>query len=204
MPTTSRATAAPLEVLSDAQQLIHALPPLRRRMLELLAEPASAAGLARQLELPRQKLNYHLRELERAGLVELVEQRQRRGLIERRFRTTARAWVVDPAVLGELGTAAANLRDRFSSAYLIATAARLIRSVAALRERAGAANQRLATLTLETEIAFGSPRDLRAFTRDLQACIAELTARYQHPGGRRYQLVVASHPSITRTEDQPR
>jgi len=46
--------------------------------------------------------------------------------------------------------------------YLIATAARLIRSVAALRQRAGAANQRLATLTLETEIAFGSPRDLKS------------------------------------------
>jgi DNA-binding transcriptional ArsR family regulator len=194
--------AASLQVLSDAQQLIRALPALRRCMLELLVDPNSAAGLARHLSLPRQRVNYHLRELERAGLVELVDQRQRRGLTERRFRTTARAWVVDPSLLGALGTEAGNLRDRFSSAYLITTAARLIRNVAALRERASAANQRLATVTFETEIAFGSPRDLRGFTRDLQACVAKLAARYSQPGGRRYQLVVASHPSISRTEDQ--
>lgn len=200
--------AAAMHVLSDAARVAAALSPPRRRLLDLLAaEPDSAAGLARRLDLPRQRVNYHLRELERSGLVELVDQRRRRGLMERRLRPTARAFVVDPALLAAPGTGAeppGRRRDRFSSAYAVAAAARVIRDVAVLRERALAADQRLATLTLETEIAFASPRDLRSFADELQAAVAELVARYHRPGGRRHRLVAASHPIITRTgEDQP-
>ena len=73
-------------------QFIHApkaaaalLRPMRRLVLEHLKEPESAAGLARRLDIPRQRLNYHLRELEKQGLVECVEERRRaaRGEIPR-------------------------------------------------------------------------------------------------------------------------
>jgi DNA-binding transcriptional ArsR family regulator len=190
-----------VQVLSDAGRVAKALPLVRRQMLHLLTEPDSAAGLARRLELPRQRVNYHLRELERAGLVELVDQRRRRGLMERRLRTSARAYLVDPALLGALGGEPATARDRFSSAHLVATAARLIGDVAILRERAETAGQRLATLTIETEVAFGSPRDLRAFATDLQSALVELAGRYHRPGGRRHRFVVASHPVVTKTEE---
>jgi DNA-binding transcriptional ArsR family regulator len=76
-----------------------ALSPLRRRLLERLREPASAAQLAAELGVPRQKLGYHLRLLEQAGLVGLVEQRRRRGCQERILQASAGAFVVDPAVL---------------------------------------------------------------------------------------------------------
>jgi DNA-binding transcriptional ArsR family regulator len=198
------AAAAAVEVLSDASRVAAALSPPRRRILALLAaEPDSAAGLARRLGLPRQRVNYHLRELERAGLVELVDQRRRRGLTERRLRATARAFVVDPALLGPPGVEPDGLRDRFSSAYAVAAAAGVVRDVAILRERADAAGQRLATLTLETEIALASPRDLRSFADDLQAAVADLVARYHRPGGRRHRVVATSHPIITRTEEEP-
>jgi DNA-binding transcriptional ArsR family regulator len=47
-----------------------------------LTEPGSATTLAGKLDLPRQKLNYHLRALEKHGLVELVEER-RKGQLHR-------------------------------------------------------------------------------------------------------------------------
>ena len=51
--------------------------PLRARILsELTTEPRSAATLAQRVGLSRQKVNYHLRELERHELVELVEERR--------------------------------------------------------------------------------------------------------------------------------
>src|SRR5947207_2605249 len=94
------ASTAPLTLLADARSLTVALGLIRHQLLDLLkAEPDSATGLARRLNLSRQKVNYHLRELERAGLVELHDQRQRRGLTERRLRTSARAWIVDPTLL---------------------------------------------------------------------------------------------------------
>jgi hypothetical protein len=55
-----------------------------------------------------------------------------------------------------LGESAAGVRDRFSAAYLVSAAARTIRDVAVLRQRAGKAGKRLATLMLETGIRFAS------------------------------------------------
>ena len=57
--------APPLQVVDDPERAAAMLHPLRMRMLETLREPHSAASLARILELPRQKVNYHLRELEK-------------------------------------------------------------------------------------------------------------------------------------------
>ena len=77
-----------------------ALSPLRRSLLARLREPASAAQLAGELGVPRQKLNYHLRALETAGFLELVEERQRRGFVERVLAARAAAFIVDPQVDG--------------------------------------------------------------------------------------------------------
>jgi len=61
--------------------------PLRLRMLSLLTRAAlSAAELARELEVSQALASYHLRRLADAGLVELVEERSRRGGQERRYR----------------------------------------------------------------------------------------------------------------------
>ena len=78
--------------------------PLRRRALEGLREPASA--MAGRLGESRQSVNCHVRELERAGLVELVEERRRRGCTERVMRARARVVVVDPDVVGDLDAVA--------------------------------------------------------------------------------------------------
>src|SRR5262249_55571474 len=73
-----------------------ALSPVRRDLLKRLRTPSSASRLAVELHVPRQRLNYHLKALEQAGLIELVEERQRRGCVERILRTRPGALVVDP------------------------------------------------------------------------------------------------------------
>jgi DNA-binding transcriptional ArsR family regulator len=75
--------------LVEPDPLGGALAPLRRRLLMRLAVPASASELAPEFGVSRQKLNYHLRRLEEAGLVELVAERRRRGFTERVLRSVA-------------------------------------------------------------------------------------------------------------------
>ena len=105
------------------------------------------------VDVPRQRVGYHLRELERAGLVELVEERRKRNCVERVVRASARAYMLDPALLSAAaGPEAA--RDRFSWATLVSAASRAIRDLALLRRRADRAGKGLATLTLEAEVAF--------------------------------------------------
>lgn len=64
--------------------------PLRLRLFEeLLAGPRSARELAEVAELPPDRLYYHLRRLEQAGLVEIAEYRRLAGgKVERIYRTT--------------------------------------------------------------------------------------------------------------------
>ncbi|MEZ5095679.1 MAG: ArsR family transcriptional regulator [Nocardioides sp.] len=146
--------------------------------------------------LPRQKVNYHLRTLERHGLVELVEERPRRGLTERVVRASARGYVVAPPPLGRDAADPART-DRLSARYVIALAARVVREVATLSRRADAAGRPLATLALDADIRFASAADRAAFTQDLAGAVAALTARYHDesaPGGRWHRLVVAAHP----------
>src|SRR5882724_6514308 len=136
------------------------------RVLGEMQEPQSATSLAPRLGLPRQTLNYHLRELEREGFLEIVEERPRRGCIERMLKVTSRAFVVNPALLGALSDDPDQARDRFSSAFMLATATRLMRDVAVLDARARAVKQRLATFTMDCEIGFESPAAFRGFTED--------------------------------------
>jgi len=192
-------TARGLAVVRDPQRASVLLDPGRQRLLAALEEsPDSASGLARRLEDSRQRINYHLRELEAAGFVELVEERRRGNCIERVLRATARHYVIDPAALGPLAAAEpGRLQDRFSATYLIALAARAIRELAALREGAARARKRLATFSIESEIALAAPADFKAFAEDMARALAEVAARHHDDRaaeGRRFRVVLGAYP----------
>jgi DNA-binding transcriptional ArsR family regulator len=170
------------------------LSPLRRRVLAELREPASATALAARLGASRQSVNYHVRELERAGLVELVEERRRRGFIERVVRARARAVIADPEVIGDLD-AVAETQDRFAADALLALTARSLGDVAAMRERASAQGRRLVTFAIEADVGFDRPADIERFADALAERIAELAAEFSSGRSRRrFRLIAGAYP----------
>jgi DNA-binding transcriptional ArsR family regulator len=176
-----------------AAALLH---PERQRILEWLQQPNSASGLARRLGITRQRLNYHLKELEGQGLLELVEERKRGNCTERILRATATTYLLSPDVLGRLGVGEPVSTDRFSSAYLVWTAGRAIRDLALLREWAG--DKPLATLTLETEIRFSSAAQRSAFATELANAFLEIAAKYhspEAPEGRSFRVFAGAYPA---------
>jgi len=185
------------EVIEDPAAATVALDPVRSRLLAELAEPASAAELALRVGLPRQKVNYHLRALEAHRLVRVVDTRKWGGLTERRLAASAGSYVVSPAALGPAATTPARTTDRLSASYLIALAARVVREVGELVRAALRTEQRLATLSIDTEIRFRSAAERAAFSQELAASVADLAARYHDTtaaGGRLHRLVVLAHP----------
>src|SRR5258707_70803 len=84
-------------VIEDPAAAEASLDPIRARLLAELAEPGSASTLAARVGLTRQKANYHLRALERHGLVELVEERRKGNCTERGLQATAASYAVSPA-----------------------------------------------------------------------------------------------------------
>ena len=192
-----------LEVIRRPASAAALMDPTRQKLLAQLDEPDSAAGLARRLRLPRQKVNYHLRALEAAGVGELVEERRKGNCIERVVRATARAFLISPEALGALGPTAEAAGDRLSSAYLMAAAGRSIRDVAELDGRARRAGKRIATLTLEADVRFASPAARAAFAEELTEALAHLAAKYHDartPGGRRFRMLAAVHPMADQAE----
>lgn len=183
-----------VEVIEDATAAAVALEPVRARLLRELAEPASAAGLAARVGLPRQKVNYHLRALEAHGLVELAEERRHGGITERVLRASAASYVVSPAVVSASAADPEAAADRLSAGYLVALAGRVVREVGALVRRGATTGARVPTLTVDTQIGFRSAADRAAFADDLTAAVLDLAARYHHDDGRPHRLVVAAHP----------
>jgi DNA-binding transcriptional ArsR family regulator len=176
------------------------LDPVRARLLAALAEPGTASSVAPLVGLTRQKANYHLRALERHGLVELVEERRKGNCTERVLRATAASYVISPAALSALAPDPDRSPDQASARWMLALAGRLVNEVGQLIEGATAAKQPLATFAVDSEIRFASAADRAAFSQELGDAVAGLVARYHDagaPGGRKHRLVMALHPSIT-------
>ena len=194
-----------MQVIDEPSRAALVLHPVRSRLLSELDEPASAAELARRMGLPRQKVNYHLRELEQAGFTELVEERKKGNCLERVVCRTARSYLISPEVLGSLGDTPDEVQDRFSSTYLMASAWRMVRDVIVLRRRAKNLDKKLPTLTLQADVRFASVKDRHAFTEELANTFANLIAKYHNdnaPDGRSMRYLIGAHPTITKTDEQ--
>jgi DNA-binding transcriptional ArsR family regulator len=73
---------------------------LRQRIIrELLAEPRTVTQVAEVLGLAPAKVHYHVRELERVGLVKLVFTREKGGILEKYFQPVARSLFVEEDLL---------------------------------------------------------------------------------------------------------
>jgi DNA-binding transcriptional ArsR family regulator len=188
-------------VIEDPAAAEASLDPMRAKLLAALVEANSATTLAAQVGLPRQKVNYHLRELERHGLVELVEERRKGNMTERIMRATAASYVISPAALAAVAPDPDRAPDRLSARWLLALAARLVRDTGQLLAGSSKAGRPLATFALDAEVRFAGPADRAAFAEELAAAVTALVSRYHDesaPGGRPHRVIVAVHPKITR------
>src|SRR5215218_3013924 len=194
-----------IAVIEDPAAAEASLDPIRTRILQELAEPGSATQLAAKVGLPRQKVNYHLKALERHGLVELVEERRKGNVTERVLQATAASYLISPQALSAVSPDPHRFSDRFSAFWLLALAGRMVQEMGKLIAGAAAARQKLATFAIDGEITFRTAADRAAFAEELGVAVTRLVDKYHDgaarqgagaPGGRRHRLVVALHPVL--------
>ena len=184
---------AAVEIVDEQAAVRTLLRGPRVRLVEALREqPDSATGLAARLGIPRQTVNYHLRQLEQAGLIALVEERGHGRCVERLLAPTATSFAISPEALGALAPDSTTLRDQASAEYLAARAGEIVRDVGHLLAQGG----EVPTLTVETEIRFAGAPERAAFALELRAAVEELVRRYHHSRARgpAFSLVLAVHP----------
>jgi len=189
-----------VEEMPRAAALLH---PLRLRILDALREPDSAAGLARRLQLPRQKVNYHVRELARTSFLERAGQRRRRNMTERLFRTSALGYILSPDLLGRLGLPQRQTEDAFGTAYLLGLLSLGQSELGRAGREAAQQDKRLATLSVSSELRFESAEQRAQFADELRRAVADAIGRFASPSlladgsagpGRPYRLLLGCYP----------
>lgn len=215
----SAAATAELQLHSLAQARA-LLQPLRVELLRLLAEPRAIGELAELLSLTPQKLHYHVKALEAAGLVQVVAQRRVRALTESLYQASAQSFAPGPELLALLG-GGSGARDQLSRGYLLALAEDLLADAARLAQERHAAGQRAhpggtpveqPTLSINAQVELGDPRRRSAFLAELQAALQALAEKYgaggagaeggDAPQAELYKLVLACYPQPPEDTDK--
>lgn len=189
---------APVGVIREAPKAGALLKPLRREILAHARTPVSAAGIAAVMKRPRQVINYHVRELARAGFLKRAGRVRKRGLYEQRYVVSAQAFVLAPEMLGVMdATAAPAAADKGSASYLLMLATRLQKELSESWRKADAGGTPLPLLSLDSEFGFASPSDRARFATALTHAMTRIVAEHTVPGrgcDGRYRLVIGCYP----------
>ncbi|MFO7279701.1 MAG: helix-turn-helix domain-containing protein [Thermoanaerobacterales bacterium] len=185
----------PSMVLRDPDAIAAVTHPLRAAILDAMREPTTAAAVARRLGEPRQKVAYHVRELEKAGLLRHVGQRQNGNFLEQVYEAVARTFVISPAATwGDAEARSAALADQVSLGELHRAGERLQRDSAVLLDRAAFDGEEVPSASVTTEIRFASDEARAAFLAEHLDALAVLVRKYGARSGTPYRIVLAAYP----------
>ncbi|WP_018219286.1 ArsR/SmtB family transcription factor [Salinispora pacifica] len=179
-----------LDEISQAEAL---LKPQRIDVLRLLGEPRSCTEVAASLGQTPQRVYYHVKRLQEAGLVSQVAERRVRGIIEGIYQATARSYWLSPRLVGRIGGSVG--RDELSLGYLLDLVEKVQADVAALRPATAEAS----SIGISGRIRV-RPDRRQEFLDDLTSTLQELFTRYGGSEGEPFNLVVACYPEVGQDE----
>jgi DNA-binding transcriptional ArsR family regulator len=175
-----------LERMEQAEAL---LKPRRVDLLRRMAEECTCTQLAGELGETPQRVYYHVKKLEAAGLVERVSERRVRGIVEGIYRARARSYWLSPRLVGEIG-GRRRAGDALSLGYLLELVEQLGADVAALAQRGETG---VPSLGLTGEVRL-PPERRAAFLHDLQSTFEALLTRHGAGEGEPFALALACYP----------
>ena len=87
-------------MIDNLPQLKCVSDPFRIKLLELIAdEPKTGQQIADELDIPRAKIHYHLVELEKNGIIEIVKTEQKHSIIQKFYAPVAKTLITSPDLL---------------------------------------------------------------------------------------------------------
>jgi DNA-binding transcriptional ArsR family regulator len=175
--------------LDRVEQAETLLKPRRVDLLRRMAEERTCTELAAELGESPQRVYYHVKKLEAAGLVERVRERRVRGIQEGIYRARARSYWLSPRLVGALG-GPRRAGETLTLGHLLDLAEQLAADVGELAQ-AGAAE--VPSLGLSGEVRL-PPERREAFLRDLQSTFEALLARHGGGQGEPFALALACYP----------
>jgi DNA-binding transcriptional ArsR family regulator len=174
-----------LERIEQAEAL---LKPHRLTVLKELATPSTCTELAARLDQSPQRIYYHVKRLQAAGLVRLVSEHKVRGLTEGVYQAEARKYWLSPALVGTLEDSARHGDDQ-NLARLLDLSEQVQRDIATLDAEAA----RLPSIGISGDIRV-LPEQREEFLAALEASLKELFTRYGGQDGDAFKVAIACYP----------
>ncbi|OAS19222.1 ArsR/SmtB family transcription factor [Paenibacillus oryzisoli] len=181
--------------IESPEQATVLLNPLRGEIIAQLLEPGSAAEVARTLGETAQRINYHLKALEKAGLVQRVGTRQVRNLVEVLYRSIAKTFVLAESLSMKPETLQ-KLKDQSSLAHLVTTSERIRRDAVLLMEQSDV-GEVIPSATLQLQVKLCTEQQRQAFIEEYAAMVQQLVERYsgvQDQTEDAYHVLLAIYP----------
>jgi len=188
--------AAGAAVIDTPEQLVAVTHPTRLRILDELRRRDSAAGVARRLGEPRQRINHHVRELAKAGLLVSAGERRNGNFVEQLYESAAGTFVLSPRITWGDGARLQAIADQLSLRHLIEFGERLQRDAVSLLDQASFDGDAIPTVTVEATVRFADEAARSAFLDDYLHLATELIDRYAAAGGDDYTVGLVVHPTV--------
>jgi len=145
-------------------------------------------------------VNYHLKALESAGLVETTGTRQRGNFIETLYRSTAKSFVVSPEVAWSDSRKTEVRKRQHSRQTLVEMGDQLQQDAAVLLDRATFDGDEIASAAVAAETHFADESDRKAFLEECLHCTTALVEKCGAREGLPYRVVTAVRPGSESNE----
>jgi DNA-binding transcriptional ArsR family regulator len=174
--------------------------PLRLELLKKMAEPCTCTELGQAVRETPQKVYYHVKVLEEAGIVEKVSERRVRGIVEGIYQAKARSYWLSPQLVGHVG-GRQRAQDQMSLGFLFSLAEELQADVGHLGQRQ-TAGEAVPSLGLSAQIHLRDAQQRAAFLQELQSAFQTLAQKYgsregamqTEKAGQSFRVVLACYP----------
>jgi DNA-binding transcriptional ArsR family regulator len=155
------------------------LKPIRLEILKRLDEPRTCPELADFFDESPQKVYYHVKALQGAGLVDKVDERRVRGVVEGHYQASARAYWLAPKLVGQIGGAKV-AQDQISLRVLLDLAEEVHDDIGKLGNRS-AVGADVPSLSLSAHIHLPDGSRRAEFIKELQEVFQQLARKYGLP-----------------------
>lgn len=165
--------------IETVEQATTLLKPQRVELLKRLDEPRTCPELAGFFGQTPQKIYYHIKELEKAGLVVKTDERRVRGVVEGYYQAKARSYWLAPHLVGRLG-GERSAKNQASLRFLLTLAEEIHDDVGRLANKIED-NQDVPSLALSAHIHLPNGQRRAEFLQEVQTFFQDLAQKYGLP-----------------------
>lgn len=193
--------------IEELAQAVSLLKPVRIEILRQMEEPCTCPELADYFDESPQKIYYHVKALQKAGLVEKVNEKRVRGAIEGYYQAKARSYWLAPHLVGKVGETPLS-NDQKSLQVLLHLAEDVHDDIGKLANQAEVGED-VPSLSLSAHIHLPNGDRRTEFLEEVAILFQSLARKYGTPpmdavleNDEGYRLVLACYPKPIKKDDE--